>query len=372
MVSKALVVGVYQKKLEEVAKFADIHLTAVVPHAWGNKKFEKVHVNGYKLINSPITFNGNFHLHYYPHLKQILGETQPDIIHIDEEPYNLATFHAMRLARKYHIKTVVFSWQNIKRFYPPPFNLMEKYVLHHANALIVGNAEARLVWQKKGYKGLLYEIPQFGVDPTIFYRHERVKRKSRLSMVVRQSVRKPSQPTLVISFVGRLVPEKGVDILLNAAAKLKGPWMMKILGDGSERNRLEHTSQWLGIGGRVKFDEPIASTMIPHYLSGLDVLVLPSISRRNWKEQFGRVLIEAMACGVITIGSRSGAIPQVIGSAGLLFEEGNVDDLQRQLQRLIDDVALRQTLREAGRERVINHYTQSAIAHKTVEVYHAV
>jgi glycosyltransferase involved in cell wall biosynthesis len=111
------------------------------------------------------------------------------------------------------------------------------------------------------------------------------------------------------------------------------------------------------------------SSHLPHYFSGLDVLVLPSVSRPNWKEQFGRVLIEAMACDVITVGAHTGAIPEVIGDAGLTFAEGNVEELQIHLQQLIDDVSLRNDLREKGRRHVTEHYTQAAIARNTVEVY---
>ena len=97
--------------------------------------------------------------------------------------------------------------------------------------------------------------------------------------------------------------------------------------------------------------------------------MLPSVSRSNWKEQFGRVLIEAMACDVITIGAQTGAIPEVIGDAGLTFTEGNVEELRVHLQRLIDDTTLRDELRHKGRQRVTEHYTQAAIARNTVEVY---
>ncbi len=370
MLSKALVVGAYQKKAEEIARFEDVDLTVVVPPAWGNTPLERAHTKGYNLVVSDIAFNGNFHLHYYPKLKQIVAQTQPDIIHIDEEPYNLATFQAMKLAQKIGAKTLVFTWQNLKRRYPPPFSWLEKYVLRHTDALLVGNAGAAEVWPAKGYRGLMRQIPQFGVDPNIFYRHQRVKRVSKPGVVLRRSARRPSQPTLSIGYVGRLVPEKGIDLLLEAAAKLKGPWEMKILGSGPDRSRLEKMAQWLGLGNnRISFDQQIPSTHMPNYLSGLDALVLPSLTQSNWKEQFGRVLIEAMACEVVTVGARSGAIPEVIGQAGLLFDEGNSEDLAAQLQRLLDDVPLRQKLRQAGRQRVLNNYTHAAIARHTVEVY---
>jgi glycosyltransferase involved in cell wall biosynthesis len=108
---------------------------------------------------------------------------------------------------------------------------------------------------------------------------------------------------------------------------------------------------------------------MPYYYSGLNVLVLPSRTRTNWKEQFGRVLIEAMACGVITVGARSGAIPEVIGDAGLTFAEDDHADLRTQLQGLLDDPKLRQDLAERGRQRVLDYYTQQQIANRTVEIY---
>lgn len=376
MLSKACIVGAYQKKLEEMAAIKGIDLTVVVPPAWNDARsptrLEKVHTRGYELIVTDIAFNGHYHLHFYPRLKQIVGRVRPDVFHIDEEPYNLATFHAMRLARSVGARTVVFSWQNLLRRYPSPFSLMERYVLNHTDALIVGNRESAEVWERKGYHGLMYLIPQFGVDPAIYYRRERVKRRGRLSVFKQRTSHRPSQPALVIGYVGRLVEEKGLEILLLAASRLIGPWMMQILGSGPDRERLERMAQWLGIGPRVTFDEKMPSTHLPHYLSGLDVLVLPSLTRANWKEQFGRVLIEAMACDVVTVGARSGAIPEVIGEAGLIFAEGDVEGLQIQLQRLIDDVTLREELRQKGRQRVIENYTQAAIAKKTIKVYREV
>ncbi|MEM7343320.1 MAG: glycosyltransferase [Chloroflexota bacterium] len=377
MLSKACIVGAYQKKLEEMAAIDGVELTVAVPPSWdeanGSTRLEKVHTKGYELLVTDIAFNGNYHLHYYPKLKKIIQQVQPDVFHIDEEPYNLATFQAMRLAQKVRAKTVVFTWQNLFRRYPPPFSQMERYVLNRADALLVGNSEAGTVWERKGYRGPTYLIPQFGVDPTIYYRRDRVVRRGKKSVFKKLSTgsaNNPSQPSLVIGYVGRLVEEKGVELLLQAVSQLKGPWMVQILGSGgSDRPRLEKMAQWLGIRARVTFDEKMPSTHLPNYFSGLDVLVLPSLTRANWKEQFGRVLVEAMACDVITVGAESGAIPEVIGDAGLTFPEGDVDTLRNQLQTLLDDVSLRETLRQQGRERVINHYTQAAVAHNTVQVY---
>lgn len=373
MLSKACVVGAYQKKLEEIAQHDGMELTVVVPPEWqderGTLRLERAHTTGYELRVEPIAFNGHFHTHYYPSLGRIVRQLQPEVVHIDEEPYNLATFQAMRAARRAGARTVVFTWQNLQRRYPPPFRWMESYVLARTDVLLTGNAEGVDVWRAKGYKGAVEVIPQFGVDPDIYSRITRPSRPSKPSVLLRRSTRRPSQSELVIGYIGRLVPEKGIDVLLEAVAQLRGPWELRILGSGPERDRLEKMSQWLGILPRVSFDLPIPSTQLPYYYSGLDVLVLPSRTRSNWKEQFGRVLIEAMACQVVVVGARCGAIPEVIDDAGLTFAEGDSADLRAQLQRLLREAHLRLELAQKGRQRVLDYFTQSRIAERTVEIY---
>ena len=125
----------------------------------------------------------------------------------------------------------------------------------------------------------------------------------------------------------------------------------------------------LGIAERVTFLGRQGSGEMARFYHALDVLVLPSRTLPNWKEQFGRVLIEAMACAVPVIGSTSGEIPHVIGDAGLLFPEGDVDALRACLRMLAADPAERARLGEAGRRRVLAHYTMRQIAERTLEVY---
>ncbi len=96
MVSKALVAGAYQRKCELIAAHDDVELTVMVPPAWGPQSLERAHTAGYDLRVIPIRFGGNFHLHHYPTLARELAAARPDIVHIDEEPYNLATFLALR------------------------------------------------------------------------------------------------------------------------------------------------------------------------------------------------------------------------------------------------------------------------------------
>ena len=172
MISKACLIGTYQRKLEEIATHDEIDLTVVVPSSWkdarGELRVERVYTKGYQLIDIPIRFNGNFHLHFYPKLRDLIHSIKPDLVHIDEEPYNFATYHALKLGRAFGARNLFFSWQNINRRYPPPFNWLERWVLNNIDYGIVGNNEALTVWQEKGYGGPLTLIPQFGVDPELF------------------------------------------------------------------------------------------------------------------------------------------------------------------------------------------------------------
>jgi glycosyltransferase involved in cell wall biosynthesis len=108
---------------------------------------------------------------------------------------------------------------------------------------------------------------------------------------------------------------------------------------------------------------------MPEYLSCLDVLVLPSKTTPHWKEQFGRILTEAMACEVAVIGSRSGEIPQTIGDAGLTFREGDSQELFEKIQFLLERDTLRDTLGKKGRARVLEKYTNGRLASSLYSLY---
>ena len=359
MLSKACVVGAYQKKLEEMARLPDLDLTVVVPPYWRDERgvleLERQHTEGYELIVEPMTFNGSFHLHFYPGLSKLIRRVRPDLVHIDEEPYNLATAHTLWLARRAGSSSLFFSWQNLLRRYPLPFRLMERYVLSNVDYAIVGNQEAGQVWRAKGYQGRLAVIPQFGVDPEAF-----------------SPAPRPSGRGFVIGYVGHLVEQKGVDLLLEALSGLEGTWRAYVLGSGPEDEALRNQSQALGLAHRVSFDDQIPSGQMPAYYHQLDALVVPSRTRPNWKEQFGRVIVEAMACGVPVIGSDSGEIPHVIGDAGLIFPEDQSEVLRAHLARMLGDPSLRKDLARRGRERVLDRFTQAQVAAQTYQVYRAI
>jgi glycosyltransferase involved in cell wall biosynthesis len=360
MLSKALVVGSYQTKLEAIAAYDDVALTALVPPLWreGRRRtvLERAHLQGYDLRELPICLNGSFHAHFYPTLRRELRRLGPDLVHIDEEPYNLATYLAVRACRAEGARCLFFTWQNLLRRYPWPFGAMERSVYGGVDAAIAGNAAAVDVLRAKGYAGPATVIPQFGVDPGLF----------------RPSGGRPPSSRVVIGYAGRLVPEKGLWLLIEALEQLAGDWELRLIGQGPLEGALRDRVARSRLAQRVVFYGQAGSGEMPQRLAELDILALPSLTQANWAEQFGRVLVEAMACEVAVVGSDSGEIPQVIGDAGLVVREGDAMALRDGLQRLIDEPELRRSLGSRGRQRVLDHYTQARIAAETVAVYRRV
>lgn len=361
MISKALVAGTSQTKLEELAKLPEMELTLVTPEYWqsddGSKQvLERLYTKGYKMIVTPMTLNGNFHIHFYPKLGQIMKEIKPEVVHIDEEPYNLATYLAMRLTRQHDARGLFFTWQNLYRDYPPPFRWMEIYNYQNASAALAGNRDAEEILRKKGYKGEIRVIPQFGFDTTIYQRSApRIPRKT-------------GDP-FTMGFIGRLVEQKGLPLMVEALTYLPDYCRVLFIGNGPMKGPLEEQAAKLGVTDRVTFKGSVPTSDVPKEMERLDAFVLPSLSRPNWIEQFGRVLPESMACETPVIGSDSGEIPHVIGDAGLVFPEGNARELAKRIQQLLDDPQLYAQLASRGRQRILDNYTQEQIARQTYETY---
>lgn len=355
MLSKACVVGIYQPKLEAIAR-QGIDLKVLAPPSWkderGEQVLERAHTAGYQLQSIPIRFNGSFHFHYYPTLGRELSAFRPLIVHIDEEPYNLATWQALYHARRIGAKALFFTWQNIKRRYPPPFSWGESWVYQRADYALAGTDDAATVLRAKGYIGPVSTIPQFGADIALF----------------QPASSRPDRP-FTVGYIGRIVPAKGVDLLLRALAGLDGDWRLRLVGGGPALGEMRALAGALGIADRAAFVGQLPSSELPAQYGEIDVLVLPSLTQDNWKEQFGRVLVEAMASGVPVIGSDSGSIPGVIGDAGLIVPEGDAVALTRVIRDVKDRAALRADLAERGRARFLSTFTNDSIARETVAVY---
>ena len=233
---------------------------------------------------------------------------------------------------------------------------MELYNYRHAAVALAGNRDAAEILKRKGYRGPIRIIPQFGFDTDIYRRTE--PRKPRAT----------GEP-FTMGYVGRLVEQKGLPLMIEALASLPDYCHVVFIGNGPLKSELEERASCLGVARRVIFKGGLPTYEIPEEMQQLDALVLPSLTRPNWIEQFGRVLPEAMACETPVIGSSSGEIPHVIGEAGLVFQEGNVQELAACVRKLLDDPELYARLAAQGRQHVLENYTQEQIARQTYQVY---
>lgn len=358
LISKTFVAETAQRQLEWIARQDGVRLTLITPPNWHSDDgrvlpFTRRFTSGYDVRTVPVLFNGHYHLYVYRGLGHVVKALAPDIVHIDEEPYNPAGVQAQRAADAAGAKSVFVAWQNLYRHYPFPFSHLEQRNYRHAAHIIAGNAAAGDVVRRKGYTGPLAVFSVHGVDPEIYR--------------PLPDARDPG--VFVIGYVGRLVLYKGVGMLIEAMVGLPGQCRLRLVGSGPDEAALRQLAQERDVAARVEFAPAVAGSDVPRVLAGMDALALPSLTQPNWMEQFGRVLIEAMACEVPVVGSDSGEIPHVIGDAGLIAPEGNVDALRAALLRLYEEPETRARLARLGRERVLTSYTQEQVARKTVDVY---
>jgi glycosyltransferase involved in cell wall biosynthesis len=360
LLSRAALVASYRPKLDALARMPGVELTVVVPPRWKEpdrvQALEPGPTPGYDLVVEPLALNGSFHAHFYPRLSRRLRAVRPDVLYVEEEPYNLATWHATRLAARLGIRTVCFTWQNIERRYPLPFRALERATLRRVDHLACGSEASVAVWRAKGYAGST-SVVQSGIDPDTW---------------TPPPTGAPARP-FTVGYVGRVVEAKGVDGLVRAfaAARLPADARLLLAGDGAARAHVGSEVRRRGIEARTELRPWTPSAAMPALMHELDVLVLPSLTRPHWKEQFGRVLVEAMASGVVVVGSDSGAIPDVIGDAGLVVPEGDDRALTAALERVAGDDALRADLARRGRARAVDRYSHERIARQTLDACRA-
>ncbi|MEM6591396.1 MAG: glycosyltransferase, partial [Cyanobacteria bacterium P01_C01_bin.73] len=247
--------------------------------------------------------------------------------------------------------------------------LIEKYTLGGTDGVVVGNQDGADILRDRGYSGPIKVMPQLGVDDKLFSPQEQPALREKLGI-------QPDE--FVIGFVGRYVEEKGLLTLAKAVTQLGDrPWKWVLLGRGPLKEAVIKTAEEAGVGDRLIWVESVPHDDVPRYINLMDTLVLPSettyrfktLTAVGWKEQFGHVIIEAMACRVPVIGSDSGEIPYVIGDAGLVFPEGDATALADCLTKLIDQPEVKHQVAQKGYDRAMAQYTNHALAQQQLAFY---
>ena len=307
---------------------------------------------------------GLWYLQHYADTLAGLLAAKPDIVDIWEEPWSLACAQAVFLARRLcpNAKIVVETEQNIFKTLPPPFRQFQAYSLRLANFVVARSREAESVIKQKGYSGPAAVVPN-AVDCTLFQPLPPAARAARRAALGWGA------DDFAAGYVGRLVPEKGLADAVQALPRLPASAHLVLVGDGPFRPELEALARAGDLEARVHFTGPVPLSALPEYMGAMDCLVLPSRTTPTWKEQFGRVLIEAGACGLPVVGSDSGAIPEVIGGGGLVFPEGDPAALAACLHALMDDPNQREVYGRIGQTRAQTLFSWPQVAAQMHGIY---
>ncbi|GLH76781.1 glycosyl transferase family 1 [Bradyrhizobium sp. SSBR45G] len=340
-------------RYRHLASRPDVDLHLVMPEVW--KEFGRTITavpsnESFPVHRLPIRLAEagpmKWYLHFYPALRRLLRELDPDVIHLWEEPWSIVALQA-QLSRG-RAAVVLEVDQNILKRLPPPFEAIRKFVLGRTDHVLSRSPDATDVVRARGYTGPVTPIG-YGVDLATFTPADASPPRS-------------ADRPLRLGYVGRLVVEKGLDDALKALARSNSAATLSIMGEGPHEAHLCQRVQELGLGDRVDIRGWEAPTVVASFLQSLDALLLLTRTTNAVREQFGRVIIEAQACGIPVIGSTCGAIPDVIGDGGWIVPE---QDPER-LCQLIDELSLNRTelgpRSRAARANVLKRFTYDAVA----------
>jgi glycosyltransferase involved in cell wall biosynthesis len=358
--------GVGRMRYEALSCQAGLDLTLVVPERWheyGVTYHAEPQAGDIKVVVAPIRWldagPAKWYLHHYKSLGQILRQARPDVIHLWEEPWSVVALQALRLRDRLLPAAALMleTEQNILRRLPPPFEQIRRLTLRHTDLLVARQAEAEAVSRACGFTGPARYV-RYGVDPAIFYPRPASR----------------SGDGLTLGYVGRIVRDKGIFDVLDALVAGPGDVRFTLVGTGPDRAEFQARVHTLGLSGRVRVTDPQPPHQVAEFMRGLDALLLMSRTTPSWKEQFGRVIIEAQACGTPVIGSSSGAIPEVVGMGGWIIPEGDTAALAGLFARLRHDRATccggeRDRAAGLGLANVARHYTYRQIGAQLLDAY---
>ncbi len=347
---------------QELARCDGWDVTAVAParfhgdfgwHTTTVRAAEPCHVEAV-----PVHFGARVHTMVYGRsLGRLLREPW-DVVHCWEEPY-VASAAQVAAAASLRVPLVFATFQNIEKRYPPPFSWIERTAMRRADGMIAFGHTAREVLDARGWQQPTRTIPP-GVDVDEF-RPDAERRA-----LVREALGWRDD-TPAVGFLGRLVPEKGVDVFMAALDRLRSPWRALIVGNGPLEPRVAAWSR--RHPGRVKVIGGAAHGDVPKYLNAVDVLCAPSQTTERWREQFGRMLTEAFASGVAVVASRSGEIPHVVADAGVLVAERDLDGWVAAIERLAADEGRRAELGRRGRARAESTFAWPVVARQHLDFF---
>ncbi len=306
-----------------------------------------------------VRFDRSPHLMWYQHLNQVL-EQKWDVVHCWEEPYVLAGAQIARAVPK-GARLAVATFQNISKRYPWPLSAFEQRTMTRADGWIAfGHTVHDALATRELYAGKPSRVVPPGVDVEQFRPDATLRRNTLMHLGWPASAP-------VVGFVGRFVPQKGIDVLLTALRSTAAPWRALFVGGGPLEGELRRFGA--EYPGRVHVETSATHDDVPGWLNAMTVLCAPSQTTARWREQFGRMLIEAMACGVPVIASASGEMPSVVGTAGAVLAETDTRAWATEIDRVLTDRDLHHECVAKGLDRARTHFAWPRVARQHLEFF---
>jgi glycosyltransferase involved in cell wall biosynthesis len=364
VVSQPCTTPINQQIYAELEQQTGWKISLVIPDQWKDE-FGNVLEGGVwpglkaTLEKVPVWKNGHIVLHVYKRDWMRFFRKNPfDAIYVHNEPYALAAAQiCWANARTLRVPFGFYSAQNILKLYPPPFSWLESMVYRQSAFAFPITEAVDEVLRAKKFRGRS-EVCPLPLDPEIYRPRSREEDRKLIPR---------ADDEVVIGYVGRIVEPKGLRTLAAALPRLRDlRWKLVVIGKGDFEETFRQLLKDGGVIDRVEFLGFVPHVETPRYLSAFDLLVVPSETQPNWKEQFGRVITEATASGTPVVGSSSGEIPNLIrrGDGGLVFPEKNADELATSLRSLMTQTDLRDKYAENGRRWVEREVSLSAVAKK--------
>ena len=309
----------------------------------------------YRLEGLTALGSRSLHLFVYgPSLARLLRERW-DVVHAWEEPYVACGFEVAGLTRR-TARLVFSTYQNLPKSLPPPFRQFEQVSLSRAAGWIGwGHTVTAAQAPRPGYRDRPHATIPTGVDVEAF-------RPDAAARAARRSQLGWEDDVPVVGFLGRFVEEKGLPLLQRTLARLQVPWRALFVGGGPLEGELRRFAA--RHPRRVAVITGVPHEEVPSWLNAMDVLAAPSQTRPNWKEQFGRMLVEAAACGVPALASDSGEIPFTVGDGGRVVGEADEDAWVEALTTLLSGPSLRAEFGERARARAHAEYAWPVVARR--------
>ena len=313
-----------------------IQVTLVTPAQWKHEyapsAFAAAALPELRSAHLPlaVALAGRPQRHFYlTSARRLLRRLRPQVVFLEQEPFSLSAAQWAFASRRAHVPFGVQIAENLDRPLPAPVIASRTAVLRAAAFVAARSWSAAGLARRWGATGTValafHHTPLWDITDR----------------------RPTAERVFTVGYAGRLVPEKGLADLVAAVRLLDPPVRLVLAGDGPIRDELAGASI---PGGAVEVMVGFTHDTMPAAYGEMDVLVLPSRTTATWSEQFGRVIPEALWCGVPVVGSDSGEIPRLIEhtGGGLVFHESDINGLAQALRLLRADPTKRQALASAG------------------------